>query len=419
VGERLRAAREKAGLSQRQLAFPGCSPAYISRIESGDRIPSLQLLRELGRRLSISVDYLATGGEDGLAEPGGALLEAEVALRLDDLDLAQELYMRLREAGTAGAPAEAGLGQVAFTCGRPREAIERFEQALALYGDPEWAHPDLAESLGRAYAMVGELDSAIAVFERCLAAARRDRDLLREIRFAVMLGQALIQSGNLDRAEDVLGEALALGKDSESDGARAKLYWSQSRLHAQRNDPEAASRYARRALEILRATEDTNRTASAYELLAFIENDRGNPDSALALIEEGRPLVDRCGNPVERAQFRLEEARALAKLGRRDEAASLAVKISATVADASPEAAGRSYSVLAHVHEEIDDGARALELYELAAELLERTGHDRHLVEVYARMADLHEASGRTDEAYEHMKRAVGLQRAAAAQVSR
>ncbi len=347
MGERLRAAREKAGLSQRQLAFPGCSPAYISRIESGDRIPSLQLLRELGRRLSISVDYLATGGEDGLAEPGGALLEAEVALRLGDVDLAQELYMRLREAGTAGAPAEAGLGQVAFIRGRPREAIERFEQALALYGDPEWAHPDLAESLGRAYAMVGELDSAIAVFERCLAAAGRDRDLLREIRFAVLLGHALIQNGNLDRAEEVLGEALALGKDSESDGVRAKLYWSQSRLHAQRNDPETASRYARRALEILRATEDANRTASAYELLAFIENDRGNPDSALALIEEGRPLVDRCGNPVERAQFRLEEARALAKLGRRDEAASLAVKISATVADASPEAAGRSYAVLA------------------------------------------------------------------------
>src|SRR5215213_3318193 len=63
VGGRLKLAREKAGLSQRQLSFPGCSPAYISRIESGDRIPSLQLLRELGRRLSVSEDYLATGSE--------------------------------------------------------------------------------------------------------------------------------------------------------------------------------------------------------------------------------------------------------------------------------------------------------------------------------------------------------------------
>src|SRR5688572_33438003 len=37
VGTRLRDAREAAGLSQRQLSFQGCSPAYISRIEAGDR----------------------------------------------------------------------------------------------------------------------------------------------------------------------------------------------------------------------------------------------------------------------------------------------------------------------------------------------------------------------------------------------
>ena len=56
-------ARERAGLSQRQLSFPGCSPAYISRIEAGDRIPSLQLLRKMGQRLGVSEDYLATGKE--------------------------------------------------------------------------------------------------------------------------------------------------------------------------------------------------------------------------------------------------------------------------------------------------------------------------------------------------------------------
>src|SRR5918994_6056845 len=90
VGERLRAARERAGLSQRQLSFPGCSPAYISRIESGDRIPSLQLLRELGRRLGVTEDYLATGHERH--EESARLVEAELALRLDELDLAAQLY---------------------------------------------------------------------------------------------------------------------------------------------------------------------------------------------------------------------------------------------------------------------------------------------------------------------------------------
>src|SRR4029450_8133213 len=84
VGERLKTAREKAGLSQRQLSFPGCSPAYISRIESGDRIPSLQLLRELGRRLGVSEDYLATGS-DSRTDGAHVLVEAEVELRLRHL----------------------------------------------------------------------------------------------------------------------------------------------------------------------------------------------------------------------------------------------------------------------------------------------------------------------------------------------
>src|ERR671936_872818 len=84
LGERLKAAREQAGLSQRQLAFPGCSAVYISRIERGERVPSLQLLRELGRRLCVHEDYLATGAADAEAD---AMLAAAVALRIDNVQL--------------------------------------------------------------------------------------------------------------------------------------------------------------------------------------------------------------------------------------------------------------------------------------------------------------------------------------------
>src|SRR4026208_2051362 len=91
VGRRLREARERAGLSQRQLSFPGCSPAYISRIESGDRIPSLQLLRELGRRLNVTEAFRATGAE-GPFEHSALLTEAEVLLRLNELEAAEEQY---------------------------------------------------------------------------------------------------------------------------------------------------------------------------------------------------------------------------------------------------------------------------------------------------------------------------------------
>lgn len=63
VGKRIFDAREAAGLSQRELAFPGCSAAYISRIERGERIPSLQVMRELARRTGVSEHALAFGRE--------------------------------------------------------------------------------------------------------------------------------------------------------------------------------------------------------------------------------------------------------------------------------------------------------------------------------------------------------------------
>ncbi len=48
-------------MSQRELSFPGCTAVYICRIERGDRVPSLQVLRELANRLGVEEDYLATG----------------------------------------------------------------------------------------------------------------------------------------------------------------------------------------------------------------------------------------------------------------------------------------------------------------------------------------------------------------------
>jgi tetratricopeptide (TPR) repeat protein len=413
VGKRLKEARERAGLSQRQLAFPGCSPAYISRIESGDRIPSLQLLRELGRRLGVSEDYLATGRE--LRSARDELLEAEVALRMDDLELAESLYREALAARDEGrrAPALAGLGELAFRKGDPRGAIDLLEEANALDGSLE-CEPSPAETLGRAYATVGELESAIAIFERCLDRAERAQDAFEIVRFGVLLAYAFMDTGNLSRAEELLGRALAIGRDSTNPTIRMQLYWSQSKLHGERNDLDTAADYARRALEVLRITEDTHRTARAYQLLAHIEIDRGRAEEALELLREGWPVLERTGNLLERAHFRIEEARALAHLGRGEEAAALAMELTGHLGDALPEDAGRAYAVLGDIFADLGDSARAQELYELAAELLERHNPTRYVVEVYTKLADLFEARGEKEAAFELMKKALGTQRALA-----
>jgi transcriptional regulator with XRE-family HTH domain len=61
IGERIRECRIEAGLSQRELATDGVSNAYISRIEAGLRVPSLQAVIALARRLDTSAEQLVFG----------------------------------------------------------------------------------------------------------------------------------------------------------------------------------------------------------------------------------------------------------------------------------------------------------------------------------------------------------------------
>ena len=410
VGRRLREARARAGLSQRQLSFQGCSPAYISRIEAGDRIPSLQLLREMGRRLGVSEDYLATGKERG--DDASVLIEAELALRLDEPEVAEKLYLEAldrAESKDERARALAGLGQIAFRAGKPREAIGRFEEARVLWQDGVANHPGTADSLGRAYAMVDQMESSIATFRESLAAAEGQNDPAETIRFAVLLANALIDVEDFPPARELLERTVTIAPDSNDPIFRARVYWSHSRLHTAQGDTVLAARYGRKALNLLELTEHTYYTAIAHQLLAHIEVDRKRPEEALELVETGLDLLGDSGHAIDQALFRLEGARALIQLGRLEEAASIAMEASAQLADGSPHDAGRGYMLIGDVFRELGDTAKARELYELAAEVLEAL-QTRYLSEVYQKLAELLEEDGKKDEALVVLKKAVAIQ---------
>src|SRR3954464_2754073 len=83
IGQRLKRLRLERGLSQRELAAPGVSYAYISRIEAGTRQPSVKALRRLAAKLEVTADFLETGSD---LDPA-----AERELRLSDLELAVRL----------------------------------------------------------------------------------------------------------------------------------------------------------------------------------------------------------------------------------------------------------------------------------------------------------------------------------------
>lgn len=103
VGLRIRGAREAAGLSQRALAFPGCSPAYVSRIERGERVPSLQVIREIARRANVSEQILAFGREALDPAVAGRIGAVEAAEAGDDRAERIRAYQALARAASKAA----------------------------------------------------------------------------------------------------------------------------------------------------------------------------------------------------------------------------------------------------------------------------------------------------------------------------
>ena len=107
IGQRLRRLRHERGLSQRELASPGVSYAYISRIEAGARRPSVKALRMLARKLGVSADYLETGSEIRDVEARELrIADAELGLRLDEnTGLAEAALLQLHDEATAAGDA--------------------------------------------------------------------------------------------------------------------------------------------------------------------------------------------------------------------------------------------------------------------------------------------------------------------------
>jgi len=413
VGIRLKAARERAGLSQRQLSFPGCTAAYISRIEAGARVPSLQMINQLALRVEVSGQWLATGVESESQEPL-QLIDAEVALRLGEVDEAERLFRaHLQPGDPARATALAGLGQIAFRAEQVEQAIELLEQALAAHKGSTLADPGAVDTLGRAYAIAGAMESSIALFERARAEAAEAGAPLEQLRFAVLLANALIDVGAFGKAERALAEVIRIADDSADPMTSARIFWSQSRLHSMRGEPALAGRYARRALAILERTENDAYVAMAYHLAAYAEIESGQFEEALLLLGRGRELFGTELGKRDDARFSIEEARALVGLERRAEAARAASRALELLDAMQPADRGRARVILADVFLAAGDRERGRRLLEQGLDDLIEHGN-RFALDAGRRLADLLESEGDTAGALDVLKRATSASATAA-----
>jgi len=398
VGRRIREARLSAGLGQAELAAGECAPAYVSKIESGERTPSLQLLRRFGQRLGLSADYLATGSDGSEAEL--ALTDAQLAMRLGDSEPARRAFeglashddVRIRE------QAELGLAQLASAAGDSVRVIELLEPRYAARG-PRPSDPDAVELLVLAYRYRGDRPAALALLDREITRAANDG--VAFFRLNVLLANLLIDLGEFTRAESVLATAFNAVPDPGDPIALARCLWSQSRLKTAQGAPDLALEYASDALALIRGTEHDEYAARAYHLVAYIELERGDAARALELLESAEPIVLRSEDARHIALHQLDRARALAALGRLEEAQQLAGALVAELDGLDPGDAARALGVLAGIAEARGAVAEALRLYETAVEAVAEGPNEPMLVDLYANWSDLLERTGNVEKALE------------------
>jgi tetratricopeptide (TPR) repeat protein len=403
-------------MSQRELAGPGVSYAYISRIEAGQRRPSVKAIRTLARKLGISAQYLETGSMTTSEEDREMrLADAELRLRLGGELAAAEDILRevLHEAETAGdsdatTRAHVALGLAAARDGRQRDAAEHLERAIESPTVTPLAQPDVYVTLGNVYLGLDRPEQAAQLYESCLEALANDpdADASARIRFATHLSYALSNLGRFLEARELLSDLATDAGGVLDPYSRIRLYWSLARLATMEGHAQAGLRHLRRAIALLESTEDTLHLARAHLLCSQILLLDGQPEPAGPHLEQAERLFELGGDAVDLGAVRAQQGKRAAQLRDADEAIARA-KESLELAGDSP--LGSAYFALGLGHTLKGEVDAADEAYRKAVSVLRDRSEWREAVQACRAWADALRAAGRSAEAFEVLETAAEL----------
>jgi ATP/maltotriose-dependent transcriptional regulator MalT len=192
---------------------------------------------------------------------------------------------------------------------------------------------------------------------------------------------------------------------------RARLYWSQSRLHLVRGENDLAARYARLTIAAVEQTEHEHYAARARHLVASVALEQGDPEGALEQLLEGLPLIEQSGDRFLNGLFRVEIARALLQLQRPEEAGRYAAQAADLLEGVSRVDMARARLSLAMVLAQTGDEDAALEMFaEIAAELVDL--RSPLASQAFTAWSNLLSEAGDTEGALEVLRRAVLAQTA-------
>jgi tetratricopeptide (TPR) repeat protein len=417
LGQRIRRLRRERGLSQRQLAQPGVSYAYVSRLEAGQRRPSVKAIRLLANRLGVSPEYLETGRPMSARDDRMLRLDdAELALRLQgDAAAAERGFQAVLdealEAGdtVAATRAEIGLGLSVEQLGRFEEAVDHLEALCSTGALSIVSRPDVFMALGRAYASRGSYQDAVDLYERCLEdlRGRQPIDRAMELRFTTYLSCALSDSGKLEEARQVVLEATQHEHEVDP-AARVQLNWSSARIASMSGDAAAALDSMRAAIALLSSSEDTHELAVAYLLCSQILVLDGRATEARPYLDRAERLLSLGTDALNMGALRTQQAFVAVAEQRPDEAVERAHQGLELLAE-HELAQGATWYALGQALAAKGDAERALPAFERAVDLLADTGEWREATAAARAWSEVLRKTGKTDEALDVLEQASEL----------
>lgn len=417
LGRRVRDARTTHGLTQGELAGDDITVSYVSRIESGKRRPHLAVLRTIAGRLDLTLEQLLIGVSSSQYD--------EIRLGLDYAELALETGEATdaeRQAREHLARAEdAELSELVergrYLLGRALESLGEIDAAIALYERllERAAGLPMIEygiALCRCYKESDDYTVAIEVGERVQARMAESglEDTNEAVKLAVSIAAAYAFRGDVAHATRLGEAAIQKAESLGSPMARAAAYWNASGFHYERGDLGAAVPLASRALALISESNDTRNTATLRMQVGDWQMQLDPPmvEEGLANLRSGRDAM-RCsgasGDVLAVADIAL--AKALVFTGDAEAALELAIGVQGTAPDRGSitfaEASLARAGALAALGREHEARQACLD----AQAVLEHVdGPDRFAAQAWYELADLLKSLGDADAAWAALHKA-------------
>jgi transcriptional regulator with XRE-family HTH domain len=408
VGPRLRAARHKAGLTQRQLAGDRYTPAYISALEVGLVRPSWAALTYLSGRLGLPIHELVRE-----AQPGWDRLAADLHLAAGEWQQAADQYTQLLEQPATPETPLLRRGRAEALCrlNRPQEALQDAAAAYeALTKSGQQADAAYAGYwLSYAHYQLDNTAEATALLRQILAEVRAGLAVQADFKLRLLTALAANESwdGQHDRALALLEEGRAL-TDELDDRRRASFLFSLALGYAQTGDHEAALRTGSAALPLFDAADADAEATSLRNSLALTYLKMGNLARATELAADARDRTTRQHNTKFLAHVAETEAQIALAAGDHNRAKEhVAEALDIARATGNTHAESSALLTLARSQRQSNNLTDADATYRQAVDLLRTFGPRPRLAEALREWADLLVSQNRHPEAVDLLQEAL------------